>query len=195
MRSNILAVRHDRGWFSYTNRCRSRFCDRCPVLAGTEGGRRDSSLMLMTKDRQRRSQSLRGWAISVLLEAGAIRECEEHGWMKDRADPHAREHAISISGQDLPPGLSVEDAITEVTDVLASIGDTTLARNAHQTTARQTSVAEASASSQPLLLPVSFRQSASAFPFGRSRPFEFSWLSSSRASRWHRLRRSSAKLP
>jgi len=80
--------------------------------------------MLMTKDRQRRSQTLRGWAISVLLEAGAIRECEEHGWMKDRADPHAREHAISIAGQDLPPGLSVEDAINEVTDILASIGDT-----------------------------------------------------------------------
>jgi hypothetical protein len=27
-----------------------------------------------------------GWATSVLLEAGAIRECEEHGWMIDRAD-------------------------------------------------------------------------------------------------------------
>jgi hypothetical protein len=28
------------------------------------------------------------WAISVLQEAGAIRECEEHGWMQDRADPN-----------------------------------------------------------------------------------------------------------
>jgi hypothetical protein len=28
-----------------------------------------------------------GWAISILLEAGAICECEEHGWMKDRTDP------------------------------------------------------------------------------------------------------------
>jgi hypothetical protein len=36
-------------------------------------------------------------AISVLLEAGAIRECEEHGWMRDRADPHARERAPSLS--------------------------------------------------------------------------------------------------
>jgi hypothetical protein len=26
-------------------------------------------------------------AIFVLREAGAIRECEEHGWMQDRADP------------------------------------------------------------------------------------------------------------
>jgi hypothetical protein len=38
-------------------------------------------------------RTVEGWARSVLLEAGAIRECEEHGWAKDRADPHARERA------------------------------------------------------------------------------------------------------
>jgi hypothetical protein len=42
--------------------------------------------MLMTKDRRPPIRTLRGWAISVLLEAGAIRECEEHGWMQDRTD-------------------------------------------------------------------------------------------------------------
>jgi hypothetical protein len=26
-----------------------------------------------------------GWATMVLLEVGAIRECEEHGWMRDRS--------------------------------------------------------------------------------------------------------------
>jgi hypothetical protein len=26
----------------------------------------------------------------VLHEAGAIRECDVHGWIQDRADPHAR---------------------------------------------------------------------------------------------------------
>jgi hypothetical protein len=41
--------------------------------------------MLMTRDRRPAIQTLRGWAISVLLETGAIRECEEHGWMRDRA--------------------------------------------------------------------------------------------------------------
>lgn len=35
--------------------------------------------MLMTKERYRPIRTLRGWAISVLQEAGAIRECEEHG--------------------------------------------------------------------------------------------------------------------
>jgi hypothetical protein len=47
--------------------------------------------MLMTKERRSATRSLRGWAISVLQEAGAICECETHGWMQERADPHARE--------------------------------------------------------------------------------------------------------
>jgi hypothetical protein len=80
--------------------------------------------MLKTKNRQPRTQSVRGWAISVLLEAGAIHECQDHGWMKDHADPHARERAFDIARQDPPPGVSAEDAITELADALASIGDT-----------------------------------------------------------------------
>jgi hypothetical protein len=63
-------------------------------------------------------------SISVLLEAGAIRECEEHGWMRDRADPHARERALVIARPDAPPGVSPEEAIAELRDVLSSIGDT-----------------------------------------------------------------------
>jgi hypothetical protein len=79
--------------------------------------------MLMTKDRLPAIRTLRGWAISVLQEAGAIRECEEHGWMKDRADPHARERAIDIARRDPPPGFSRE-AAAEIREVLDSIGDT-----------------------------------------------------------------------
>jgi len=55
--------------------------------------------MLMTKERRSATRSLRGWAISVLQEAGAIRECETHDWMQERADPHTRERAF-----DIPPG-------------------------------------------------------------------------------------------
>jgi hypothetical protein len=60
----------------------------------------------------------------VLQEAGAIHECEEHGWMQDRGDPHARERAFDIARQDPPVGLSPEEAAAEVSDVLDSIGDT-----------------------------------------------------------------------
>jgi hypothetical protein len=80
--------------------------------------------MLMTKERKPAIRTLRGWAISVLQEAGAIRECETHGWMQDRADPHARERALDIARQDAPHGLSQADAVAEIEDVLASIGDT-----------------------------------------------------------------------
>ena len=49
--------------------------------------------MLMTSERRPAIRTLRGWAMGVLLETGSIRECEEHGWIQDRADPHARERA------------------------------------------------------------------------------------------------------
>lgn len=80
--------------------------------------------MLMTKVKWHPIRTLRGWAISVLQEAGAIRECDEHGWMKERADPHARQRALDIARQDPPMGLSPEQAISEVRDVIDSIGDT-----------------------------------------------------------------------
>ena len=53
--------------------------------------------MLVLKDRPPAIRTIEGWATSVLLEAGAIRECEEHGWMKDRTDPQARQRGPSRS--------------------------------------------------------------------------------------------------
>jgi hypothetical protein len=81
-------------------------------------------MLMTTSERRPAYRTLRGWAISVLHEAGAIRECEDHGWMKDRGDPHAREHAIDIARTEPPPGLSPDAAATEVREVLDSIGDT-----------------------------------------------------------------------
>ena len=79
--------------------------------------------MLVTKERRPAIRTLQGWAIAVLQESGAIRECEEHGWMRDRADLHARERALVIARQDPPPGVSSERAIAAVRDALDSIGD------------------------------------------------------------------------
>jgi hypothetical protein len=80
--------------------------------------------MLMVIERRAAIRTLKGWAISVLLEAGAIRECEEHGWMMDRADPHARGRALLIARQDPPLGVSADQAVAAVQNLLASIGDT-----------------------------------------------------------------------
>ena len=65
-------------------------------------------------------RTLQGWAITVLLDAGAIRECEEHGWMVDRTDPHARERALAAAPEDSPPGVSPEEAVAAVENVLGS---------------------------------------------------------------------------
>lgn len=79
--------------------------------------------MLMTT-RRPAIRTLRGWAISVLNEADAIRECEQHGWARDRADPHAREHAFDIARKAPPAGMSSDEAVAEIAEVLAGIGDT-----------------------------------------------------------------------
>jgi hypothetical protein len=79
--------------------------------------------MLMTRERRPAIRTLRGWAISVLQEAGAIRECEEHGWMQDRGDPDARERAFDIARRDPPPGVSPEAAAVAIAEVLDGIGD------------------------------------------------------------------------
>jgi hypothetical protein len=66
--------------------------------------------MLMIKERMPAIRTLRGWAISVLQEADAIRECEEHGWTRDRADPHARERAFAEARPNRPTRGPVMDA-------------------------------------------------------------------------------------
>ena len=80
--------------------------------------------MLMMKERRAAIRTLQGWAISVLQEAGAIRECEEHAWMVDRGDPDARERALAVARRDPPARVSPEKAATAIDDVLGSIGDT-----------------------------------------------------------------------
>jgi hypothetical protein len=80
--------------------------------------------MLTTKERKPAFRTLRAWAISILHEVGAIRECEEHGWMQDRSDPHARELALDIARLELPAGVSSQGASAAMVQVLDSFGDT-----------------------------------------------------------------------
>jgi hypothetical protein len=78
----------------------------------------------MTKERRPDFRTHRSWAISVLQEAHAVHECEYHGWARDRADPHAREHAVDIARRHPPAGVSPDAAVAEVREVLDIIGDT-----------------------------------------------------------------------
>lgn len=40
--------------------------------------------MLMFKERRPAIRTFRGWAIAVMQQAGAIRECEEHIFIRER---------------------------------------------------------------------------------------------------------------
>jgi hypothetical protein len=62
------------------------------------------------------------WAVRILLEAGAIHKCDQHGWAKDRADPHAREEALRLARDEPLPGLSSEEAVAAVRGVLGAAG-------------------------------------------------------------------------
>lgn len=78
----------------------------------------------MVKERRPAIRTLHGWTITVLQEVGALRECEEHGWMQDRADPHARERALAAARHDPPFNVSPDEAVAAIKDVLDSMGDT-----------------------------------------------------------------------
>ncbi|MET4072429.1 hypothetical protein ABID58_007258 [Bradyrhizobium sp. S3.2.6] len=62
--------------------------------------------------------TLSGSAISVLRKADAIRECEEHGWTQNRADPHARQRVWEMARQDPPQGVSEDEAVALLVEVL-----------------------------------------------------------------------------
>jgi hypothetical protein len=79
--------------------------------------------MLMQPDHRLRIRTLQGWATALLLETGAIRECEHHGWMLDRSDPHARSDAIGIARHDPPPGVAPDEAVQAIEEILDSIED------------------------------------------------------------------------
>jgi hypothetical protein len=80
-------------------------------------------MLMTTREKRPASRTLRGWAIAVLQEAGAIKECEEHGWMQERADPHARQRALDIAREERPAGVSPQAAAVAIAEVLDSIGD------------------------------------------------------------------------
>ena len=60
---------------------------------------------MLTRERRPDFKKVDRWAIQVLLKAGAIHERIEHGWAKDRTDPHARQEALRTARTEpLPVG-------------------------------------------------------------------------------------------
>jgi hypothetical protein len=69
-------------------------------------------------------RTLRGWAIGLLRETHAIKECEEHGHMQDRTDPDAWRRAREIASKYPFRGSTPAEAVRALDDVMQSIGDT-----------------------------------------------------------------------
>jgi hypothetical protein len=69
-------------------------------------------------------KTLRGWAIGLLLETGAIRECVDHGHLCDATDPEAWRRARQIASRHPFPGALLGEGVAVIEDIMASIGDT-----------------------------------------------------------------------
>lgn len=69
-------------------------------------------------------RTIEGWALGILLEEQAIRECEEHGHIRDRADPEAWNRAREVARHYPFPGTSPETSVAAIDNVMRSIGDT-----------------------------------------------------------------------
>ena len=80
--------------------------------------------MLKVRERRPGYRTTEGWATGLLLEEGAIRQCRDHGYMQCRGDPDARRRACDAARAHPLQGLSSDDAVTAVHDVLGAIGDT-----------------------------------------------------------------------
>ena len=68
-------------------------------------------------------RTLEGWAVGTLLETHAIRECPEHGHIRDYSDPEAWENARAIAREQPFPGATPAAAIAALDEVMQSIGD------------------------------------------------------------------------
>jgi hypothetical protein len=69
-------------------------------------------------------RTLRGWALGILIEEGAVTECEQHGHRRDLGDEEAWNRARELARTTPFSENSAEASVAAIDDVLRSIGDT-----------------------------------------------------------------------
>jgi hypothetical protein len=77
----------------------------------------------MTKERWPPVRTLRGWAIFVLQEAGAIPNARSTAGCKTAPTRMPASGAVDIARRHPPAGVPSGQAVAEIHDVLDSIGD------------------------------------------------------------------------
>jgi hypothetical protein len=76
--------------------------------------------MLMIKERRPSWREVERWAICVLLEEGAIKQCPDHGYIQCRSDPDAQARAFQIAREHPPAGLALRMRWRPCTTFLAA---------------------------------------------------------------------------
>jgi hypothetical protein len=79
---------------------------------------------MLTREQRPDFRTVDRWAMRLLQDAHAIHRCDQHGWAKDRTDPHARGEALRFARENPLTGLSTDQAVAAVREMLESIGDT-----------------------------------------------------------------------
>ena len=69
-------------------------------------------------------RTLQGWALGILIEQGAVTECEHHGHRRDRSDPDAWNRAREEARLSPFPGTTSEASMAAISEVMTSIGET-----------------------------------------------------------------------
>ena len=69
-------------------------------------------------------RTLQGWALGILIDQGAVVECDYHGHRIDRADPDAWNRAREEAWRNPFPGANPQACIAAIEDIMRSIGDT-----------------------------------------------------------------------
>jgi hypothetical protein len=78
---------------------------------------------VVTEKRREPYRSLRGWAVGLLLETGALRECVDHSHLCDATDPDAWRLARQIASRHPFKDASPAEAVAMVEDIMRSVGD------------------------------------------------------------------------
>jgi hypothetical protein len=68
-------------------------------------------------------RTLDGWALGILIEHGAVAECEHHGHRRDRSDPDAWNRAREEARHSPFYGTSPQLSVVAIDLVMTSIGD------------------------------------------------------------------------
>ena len=69
-------------------------------------------------------RTIDGWALGILMEQGAVTECDHHGHRRDRSDPDAWNRAREEARLSPFPGTTAEVSVVAINAVMSSVGET-----------------------------------------------------------------------